>query len=308
MKIIQSFAQFEEGSPYFQHTEHENYEYLLFYSFLLSYITLKKYYGHVTMFCNQFAYDTFIKYIPYDEVILKENKYDMKLWSVYKLDCIRAVGDDFIHVDPDVFIFDDLFRPFIDGDFDVIIQDILTADDNFKIVKRFANENLEFLADSKIFTKQYDGRCMSGGVLGLKKGIPQDYYFAGIDILYKGMLDVGIKHIDGAAMVIEELLLYLIATENDFKVYDVLPHDLILKHGVEEVGNMMNYVHAWKGSKYQKKTIDHIKRKILYEFPEYQDLVLKYESDKYCELKAIKYPKDPKDPFNFPILKFINYP
>jgi len=290
MKIIQSFALFEEGSPYFQHTEHKNYQYLLFYSFLLSYIALKKHFKHVTMFCNKFAYDTFIKYIPYDEIIFKENKYDMKLWSVYKLDCMRSVGEDFIHVDPDVFLFKDLFGPFIiDDDYNIIVQDILTAENNLKFVKDFAYENLEFLADSKIFTKKYDGRCMSGGVLGLKK-TAQEYYFAGVDVLYNAMLDLGIEKIGGAAMIIEELLLYLIAVENDFNVYEVLPHDLILKHGVEEVGNMLNYVHVWKGSKYKKKNIDNIKRKILYEFNEYQRLVLEYESDHMLKLKSIKYP------------------
>lgn len=52
MKIIQSFAEFEEGTP---HLDDENVDKksLNFYSFLLSYLTINKYHGSVTMYCNQ---------------------------------------------------------------------------------------------------------------------------------------------------------------------------------------------------------------------------------------------------------------
>ena len=45
MKIIQSYAQFEEGSPRAYGDKEKNL--LGFYSFLLSYLTLNKYYGKI---------------------------------------------------------------------------------------------------------------------------------------------------------------------------------------------------------------------------------------------------------------------
>ena len=65
MKIIQTFAIFDEVSPYLTNKRNFEYVYLNFYSFILSYITIKKIYGPITMICNQEAYDAFIKYIPY---------------------------------------------------------------------------------------------------------------------------------------------------------------------------------------------------------------------------------------------------
>ena len=65
MRIIQSHAEFEEGSPHYGAEKKAS---LNFYSFILSYLTLKKYYGHVTMYCNERAEKLLIKYIPYDSV------------------------------------------------------------------------------------------------------------------------------------------------------------------------------------------------------------------------------------------------
>jgi hypothetical protein len=45
-----------------------------FYIILLSYLNLKKLYGNVTMYCNKIAYENIIKYIPFDEIIIMENK------------------------------------------------------------------------------------------------------------------------------------------------------------------------------------------------------------------------------------------
>jgi hypothetical protein len=228
------------------------------------------------MFCNYTAYDSFIKYIPYDEVIIKENRNDIKFWTAYKMDCMKSVDDDLIHVDPDVFIWDDIFRNFIEGHYDVMVQDILPADKNK--LKKFVEENLEFFIDSKILTKPYDGCCASCGVLGMRKNM-QEYYFAGVDVMRKAIENIGADRIEYPSIILEELLVYLIAVENDFKLFEILPHELIIKFGVDNVGSMFNYTHVWMRHKYRKKVIDEIKRKILFEFSEYQNLVLKYESD-----------------------------
>src|SRR5579859_4047302 len=112
MNIVQSFSLFESGNPYTKESDPKK-KCLNFYTFLLSYLTLKKYYGQVTMYTNQAAYDLFMKYIPYDNVVMKENERSFSEWNYYKVDVIREQTNDFIHVDSDVFIFSNLLDPFI---------------------------------------------------------------------------------------------------------------------------------------------------------------------------------------------------
>jgi len=276
MKIIQSFAKFEEGSPYDKKNKNAH---LNFYSFLLSYLTLNKYYGHVTMICNQEAYDGFIKYIPYDEIIFLENKYDFIFWSAYKLDAIRLIDDDIIHVDTDVFIFDDLFRPFIDGDYDIIVQDIIKWHDG--TLKEYVNKNADFLRDSQIINaNKYDNGFVSCGVLGLKNRVKNRYYDA-VDKTYHAMKDGLIRDTTDKwyAMILEELTLYFVLSNNRYKTYNILSPELIKEIGTQYVGDLSKYTHMWFSSKFEERNVELIKRKIRIEFPYYRSLIDKYDME-----------------------------
>lgn len=290
MQIIQSFALFDEGNPYFTDKDHPKYKdtshtYLNFYSFFLSYITLNIHYHHVMMFCNRKAYDLFIRYIPYERIILWENEYEMDFWNMYKLMVAKSIKDDFIHVDPDIFVFDDLFRNFINGNDDILVQDILSKENN--IVSDFGYENKEFLAETGILTKEYDGRCLSCGVLGLKKNV-QEKYFNAVDILQKELeqfkKDKGLPLL-GQTMILEEQLLYFVAVENDFDVSDIIPHDLINNLGMDEASNMFGYTHLWKGTKYDEENIIKIKGKIKHEYSGHYHILENYEKIYREELK-----------------------
>lgn len=280
MAIIQSFALFDEGNPYMSEKgiTDKKYTYLNFYSFLLSFATLKHFYGKVMIYCNQKAYDTFLKYIPYDVLRIRENKNPIEFWNCYKLDCIREFNDEVIHVDTDVVLFKNVFDDFIlNEDVDILVQDVLSKEKN--MASSFGYDNKEFLKHNKIFTKEYDGRGFSCGVLGLKKGVFEKYFEA-IDILYKELIqfkkDKGLP-LFGQTMIIEEILLYLVAKENDFKYTEILPYDLILKHGVEDVGDMVGYGHFWKLSKYDPENIKKFRNAIQLNYPEQYWAILEYE-------------------------------
>ena len=282
MKVIQSFALFDEGSPYMQNDNNKRNVYLNFYTFLLSYLTLKKHYGKVIMYCNQQAYDTFIKYIPYDEVIIKKNKNGMDFWNVYKIDIMKLQNEDFIHVDSDVFIFDNLFDEFINGNHDMIVQDIIPPNENF--VKDFFWDNYSFLTNGNLsFSLKYDNRCVSCGVIGMKKEALKNYLYA-VDILYNAMENNKLKSLIAKTMILEELTVYLIALKYNYKMYDVLPYNLVLKHGVRKVGDIKKYTHLWTNSKFQNGIVDKIKNKIKKDFSEKYNLVKFYDENIYNKI------------------------
>lgn len=291
MRLIQSFAQFEEGSPYLQHKNKADYVYLSFYCFLLSHITIKKLYGEFTMICNSKAYNSMLQYIPYDVFRIMENDNHFKLWNAYKIDAMKTVGEDFIHIDPDVTMFEPLLDPFINGECDVLVQDIVPRKDNR--LKTFIYDNLSFFSDTKILTKPYDGCGMSLGTVGINKYV-QEYYFKGVEVLYEGIIKCGVENIEYASLILEEQLLYLLCIENDFNVHTILPSDLVSKYGLLDAGNWFGYLHIWRDYKYQRDMIDKIRKKIFFDYPDYYDYILKYERDVLSGFKFFKYMSFPK--------------
>lgn len=280
MKIIQSFAQFDEGSFYLKHDKNKlDKVYLNFYSFLLSVLTLQKYYGKVTMYCNQKAYDSFIKYLPYNEVKIHENKNSFTFWNYYKVDAMRRQTGKFIHVDSDVFIFDDLFSDFINGrKYDIIVQDTIKPEWNpfrtsLPIVKDFLKRN------DIMNPKDFDGKCFSCGTVGMTIKVKNEYIDL-CDLFRDEYNNKKFKvHPDIISMISEELSLYLLATKNGLRIYEVLPFEEVALHGAAKVSNDRKYTHMWFGSKFEPQYIKLMRANIIKKFPEYRETVEKYESE-----------------------------
>lgn len=278
MKIIQSFALFDEGNPRLHYDINKNKELLNFYSFLLSYLTLNKYYGKVTMYCNEKAQNSLIKYIPYDEVKIVENRNSMKFWSYYKVDIMKRMRQDFIHVDSDVFIFDDLFSEFINNEnLDIIIQNIIPEESNY--VNKYVDMFREFIIENDIINpEKYDGRCHSCGTIGMrikhKKG-----YIELCEKMRKGFIDGDTKDVWFIGMASEELAMYLFSINNNLNVHEILPYVDIVKYGEKGAGNYHDYTHMYLDSKFQPKYVKLIRRKIIKEFPEHTITIQKYEDE-----------------------------
>lgn len=276
MKIIQSFSQFEEGSPYVGNIGNV---YVNFYTFLLSFLSIKKYYGEVTMHCNSGAYESFIKFIPYTEIVLRENKNIFNYWNFYKIDSIRETKEDVIHVDPDVFIFNPLFDNFVYGKSDGIVQDTLTPEKNKKVfVGHFVDDNKQRLIDLDIFDSNiYDGRCYSCGVLGIRESLKSKYF----DMVNKLMMNIESNSLvcrySFVNAICEELGYYLTALKYGLNVHEVLPYDYIEKYGQAKTGNIVKYTHLWFGSKFRKVNVDKIKEKIRKEYPNDYHLIKEFE-------------------------------
>lgn len=279
MKIIQSFAQFEEGSHYLRYDKLNTEKiYLNFYVMLLSVLTLQKYYGEVTMYCNQKAYDSFLKFLPYKKIEIVENENDFVFWNYYKIDTIRNQTSEFIHVDPDVIIFDDLFSEFKTNKYDIIVQDTIIESHN--PVKIETEKIKKFLSDTGYMEPSlFDGRAFSNGVVGMSTSV-RDEYVVLSDMMknafFVGEFDV---HPDFISMISEETALYILAKRNNLKPYEVLPYNMVLNNGSRTAANQKKYTHMWGDSKLNPQYIKIMKLKTIKEFPEYQDTILKYEKD-----------------------------
>ena len=280
MKIIQSFAEFDEGSYYLRHDKNNKEKvYLNFYSMLLSVLTLQKYYGHVTMYCNQKAHDSFIKYLPYNKIIILENKNTFTFWNYYKVDVIRKQTSKFIHVDPDVFIFDDLFSGFINSrKYDILIQDVIPEYANpvnceVPKVRKYLKEN--GIMDSELC----DGKAYSNGVVGMTIKTKKEFIEMA-DGFKNAYLNGNLKvNADLISMISEELALYLVGVRDKLRVAEILPYDDVVANGARQTANEKKYTHMWGDSKFNPQYIEVMKLKIIKEFPEYSDLIKQYEAE-----------------------------
>ena len=278
MKIIQSFAQFDEGSHYLMYDENNiDKIYLNFYVNLLSVLTLQKYYNQVTMYCNQKAYDSFIKYLPYHEIKIVENKNPFEFWSYYKVDIIKRQTAKFIHVDPDVFIFDDLFSDFIKTrKYDIMVQD--TIQPHLNPIKSEMAEIERYLKDiDDVHYKYCDGKAHSNGVIGMTVKVKKEFIKM-CETFKKGYVNGELK-VHSIAMIAEELALYLVAMHDELKCHEVLPYDEIVANGIKDTANKRKYTHMWGDSKFNLKYIELVKLKIKKEFPKSYSIVEKYERE-----------------------------
>jgi len=280
MKIIQSFAQFDEGSYYLRHDKKNSEKvYLNFYSMLLSVLTLQKYYGSVTMYCNKKAHDTFIKYLPYKEIKIVENKNNFNFWNYYKIDVMRKQTSKFIHVDPDVFIFDDLFSVFMNGrNFDIIVQDVIP--DYMNPVNGEMPKIRDYLKKSKFMDpKICDGKAFSNGVIGMTVKVKNEFMKVA-DTLKKAFENNELKvHEDLISMISEEVAIYLLAMRDELRYHEILPYDEVLKNGSRHTANERKYTHMWGDSKFNTQYVEVMKLKIRKEFPLFGDLIDQYDNE-----------------------------
>lgn len=278
MKIIQSFAKFEEGNPYI--VDNQDKEILNFYSFLLSYITLKENCGNVTMYCNNSAYESLIKYIPYDNVEIIENRYDFRYWSLYKVDMMRRVSGKLLHVDSDVFIFEKNFMNLFKGKWDLVIQNVQY--DHIESTKSFVDNNLSYLQNSlNLKLSNYDGKSICSGVFGYSDRFRGEYYRC-VDSLFESIENGNIITngiICPITVLIEEVLAYLTAFSNKYKIIEILPYDLIQSCGICEVGNIKKYTHLWLNSKFNEENVRLVRNKIKRDYPKYYSFVEEYEKN-----------------------------
>lgn len=281
--IIQSFAYYDEGNPYlYRHDEKlskTKAEYIKnFYSFLLSYATIKKYAGPVTMVCNKKAYDTLLKYIPYDNFYILENKRNFNYWSIYKVDAMMEIKGDVLHVDPDIMIFDRLFDSFLNGEVETILQNKMPPQKNF--LDEFVIRYEDFLIKNNILDlNKYDKASACTAVFGLKEK-HKDIYYKTVELIYdemnKGEMHARLDYHN--PIVVEELMWYLLSLKLKLKTKYVLPPHLTKQFDEREVGDMVKYTHLWLGTRFQDSVLDLVKNKIMKEFPEYLIYMKKFEN------------------------------
>lgn len=284
MEIAQSFILVEGETPYSK-KRRKKFKYdpkLNFYSYLLSYLTIRERYGPIKMYCNQYAYDEFMKYIPYDEfhIIESINKSNFdKFWSIDKVNVLSKLNPPYIHIDGDVIIMnDELLKPFINGEHDIICQ-------NFEDTKVTIHYNVytkkfnSLLESTQILGEDFENSTpVNCGVIGVSTKEINDEIVKRSKNLYEIIKKNHTKDVDGSFPIyLEQYVIGTVINDNKLDVYEVLDSDLINKIGIFELGNKVKYTHLWGNSKF--KYISYLKNSVKVRYPEYYNYIEKFEKN-----------------------------
>lgn len=283
VSIVQSLFLYKNKFTYKNYVNESNSS-LNFYSFLLSYITLKTYYKSVTMICNQYAYDTIIKFIPYDNVTIDTNDIDFKdqdfdkFWTIKKINVYNSIASPFIHIDGDVMLFNDVLKEFYTGNYDIICQNIENVN-NFNHYNVYSDLLYDELANLNIF-KSNRAKCnpINCAVVGLIDENVKNEYIHRCNQIYDLVYKKYYNELDSTFPIyLEQFVLGTVVLDYNLKVYEVLNKSSIEKHGMLNSGNNIGYTHLWGNSKFKTKYINLIKEKIKIEYSNYYNLIEKFE-------------------------------
>lgn len=234
---------------------------LNFYKLYLGYLNLKKNNNQITMYCNKHAYELIIKYIPYDEVILMENKYDDPL--LYKLSVIEDINEDFIYIDPELLLFDDNLFNKIDIKNNDLVVEYLNPKEYFG-PDFFVKKNKKILNKEEICDyKNYDGKYFSTNIIGMTLDFKDKYLL----IVEKIKNLFFINKIEGNydfgyySLILEELAIYLTQLKYNSKYNQIIPFDDIINLGISECANKYNFTYLFNNVTIN--TVKLLKTKIL---------------------------------------------
>ena len=287
MKIIQSFYQINKKVCYFNGDGNDNYL-INFYSSLLSYIKLNELYGDVTMYCNSYAYDNMLKYIPYDNIIFNEldwinqDNYGNE-WGLMKFHVFEQQKEPFMHIDGDVFLFNDLLSEFINNDnYDGIVQSI---DISSQVYGAFYQSNVNKLKELNVISKisddltlKYNGAIgYNNGVVGFKNMDFLKHYINTAKKLNELMNINTFKNVNHQTMIFEQFNLYHAVINKNMNFHKVLSDELITEFGINEAGSKIGYTHLLSGNKYVDYFVMLVRNKIINEYPEYEENIKLFE-------------------------------
>lgn len=278
MRIIQSYAKNNFGSVYTQDASLDRSFIINFYIALLSYASIKRYAGEITMYTNQAGYDELFQFIPYDKIEIIENPSpDIRYWSQYKVHILSLQKEDFIHTDTDVCI----FKPLLDmRSYQAIAQDKSNVSVNEYMAEAWVRENREALLKHDIIIQNHHYHFYYGcGVIGMKQQWTKGYCDMVkqiLDLLNKKILTCYDDNYTSA--VAEEVTFALYLIKNKITPNVILDPDRYDNQlGLSQIADRAGYLHLWFNNKYKPENILKIKNKIKRDFPEYYKYITEFE-------------------------------
>lgn len=293
MKIIQSFWSkplFEANKDASQNRYNGgwiNYRYCLL-SMAYSCLTISRYYPNLELYTDTFGMNLFrdILRLPYHKFHVNLDdiaNIDTSLWAYGKIMTYSAQKEPFLHIDNDVFIWQNFPDRIIDAE---VVCQSLEMIDNFSLtdytsavdyIKKHIGAAPQIIIDSK---------CKTAANMGIFGGNNLDFiqqyckesraFLTGI---YDGIMQSG--DMKGKFNVVyEQLLLTELANKHQQKISYLIPNndiDEIVKYSTIETAQYESkYAHCLGRLKKYNYICEQIEYRLKYEFPTYYNRIISY--------------------------------
>lgn len=260
-----------------------------FYSFMLSALLIKKLGYEIELYCDEKAYEIY-SLIPYDKIHVVDFDCDgvsSKFWIYGKIKTHSLINEPYIHIDGDVFFFDDIIGDKLTNNYDLVIQSIEnehTIDVEFDSL--YLNSSLPFIENNRfdINWMKYNLNAFNCGVIGFNDIEFKNIYINKvIEILIELSKDVKLSEyrekFNAMFLIAEQSTLYYLTNEYNKKYFEILPYNEVAKNNFRwnDVALKYKYAHLWGYSKYLDENIKKIKNRITKDYPEYIENINKFE-------------------------------
>jgi len=264
-----------------------NYNINNFYSYLLSALLIKKHGHKIELFCDESLSEMF-SLIPYDKINIVDfnaDRINQYFWIWGKIKTQELINEPYVHVDGDVFLFNDIIKNIQN---DVIVQ---SQEDNKTMGYSFENTYRKSLSPLKNFSfgvnwDKYNTFAYNCGVVGFNNiELKNEYIKKAKQIVKTLSCDIKInEYINGyrnMLVVIEQALLYYYVKEYNVNPFEIIPYDEIIKHNYDWFNTIpikIGYCHMWGCSKFKNEILEKIKLNVKKHFPNNYKSIIKFEN------------------------------
>ncbi|MFN7655361.1 MAG: DUF6734 family protein [Cyclobacteriaceae bacterium] len=252
-----------------------------YFSWALSCLQLKKFYGRVELITDSAGFDLFVRKLslPYDDVKvaldeLDLNEYHYDLWALGKLKAYSLQEEPFIHVDGDVFIFEKFSNDFENSD--LLAQNAEYGFNYYEDAFKKIEESFDYIPQVLLSSRKKNDNKVVGvnaGIVGGKNvGFFQEYSACAFEFVNRNRSKLAQINIGLFNNVFEQFLFYAMAEKMGISITYYLKNVNHAFDGLAEltgVPRRVRYVHTVGVYKRIAYIGDLIANRLLMDYPEY---------------------------------------
>lgn len=257
-------------------------------SWALSCLSIKERTGYIKLYTNSKGRDLLINQLglPYDEVILSMEGWNLphpKLWALSKIHTYSQQKEPFLHIDGDVYLFDEFPQRIYQGK--VVAQNVEEFTDYYYSFMRPINRAFTYFPEclTQDFMEMERLHALNAGILGGNDiDFFKDYTSEAFKYVESNIQNLKNLDADRFNVFFEQHLCYKLAEGKNIKIEYLLPqsyHDnsyLGLDRFQDILNGKCSYIHLLGNYKADEFTCRQMAKCLRYFYPEYYDRIVSY--------------------------------
>jgi len=243
-------------------------------------LTLKKFYENIELVSDEFGADLLINKLklPYTSVkILPDyfNSIPVGLWALPKIYSYSIQSEPFIHVDNDIFIWDELHK----NDVGLLVQNFENLSDGYDVGIQQIVDNCETYPDFLLGLDKYEFQSINAGVFGGNDvNFIQKYTQFVFDFVNANLKNISHKDSGIINAIFEQLFFYQLAKAENKRITTVLPQEKFDNMAnlvkFEQISFGCKYIHCLGKFKKNKNLCKQVEFRLYNDYPEtYQKII-----------------------------------